>query len=270
MGPRAKEFHGKAMMKDLFSLNGRVVLVTGAAQGLGRAIAEACAAHGADLVLTDRNDAGLSDTVESLRARGSAVYEEVADMQRAEDIARLIEHAFAWRGRIDTLVCNAGIQGPACSLSEISDEDWQRVFEINLHSAVRLCGRVAPRMATAGGGSLVLMSSLSALRGNKSIGLYALSKAALAQLARNLAVEWGPRNVRANAIAPGLIRTALAAPLEADQAFMLRRMQATPLRRMGDPHEIAGLVVLLASRAGAFITGQTLVADGGTLISDGS
>lgn len=257
-------------MDQLFDLQGQVVLVTGAAQGLGRAIAEACAAHGADLVLADRDEATLADTARALRGQGAEVLALTVDVADPAALQRLSDHAWDWRGRIDTLVCNAGVQGPAGPLADITEDDWQRVMDINLRSAVRLCNALAPRMAGQGGGSLVLMASLAALRGNRSIGLYGLSKAALAQLARNLAVEWGPHNLRANAIAPGLIRTPLADGLLADDAFMARRLQATPLRRIGEPHEIAGLAVLLASRAGAFITGQTLVVDGGTLISDGS
>lgn len=257
-------------MDQLFDLQGQVVLVTGAAQGLGRAIAEACAAHGADLVLADRDEVTLADTARVLRGQGAEVLALTVDVADPAALQRLSDHAWDWRGRIDTLVCNAGIQGPAGPLADITEDDWQRVMDINLRSAVRLCNALAPRMAGQGGGSLVLMASLAALRGNRSIGLYGLSKAALAQLARNLAVEWGPHNLRANAIAPGLIRTPLADSLLADDAFMARRLQATPLRRIGEPHEIAGLAVLLASRAGAFITGQTLVVDGGTLISDGS
>jgi len=130
--------------------------------------------------------------------------------------------------------------------------------------------RLIPRMAERGSGSVLLMSSIAGLRGNRSIGLYGLSKAALAQLARNLALEWGPQGVRVNAVSPGLNRTPLAAGLLADTDFMQRRLQATPLRRVGEPHEIAGVVVLLASRAGGFITGRNLVVDGGTLIHDGS
>ncbi len=257
-------------MDQLFDLQGQVVLVTGAAQGLGRAIAEACAAHGADLVLADRDEVTLADTARVLRGQGAEVLALTVDVADPAALQRLSDHAWDWRGRIDTLVCNAGVQGPAGPLADITEDDWQRVMDINLRSAVRLCNALAPRMAGQGGGSLVLMASLAALRGNRSIGLYGLSKAALAQLARNLAVEWGPHNLRANAIAPGLIRTPLADGLLADDAFMARRLQATPLRRIGEPHEIAGLAVLLASRAGAFITGQTLVVDGGTLISDGS
>jgi NAD(P)-dependent dehydrogenase (short-subunit alcohol dehydrogenase family) len=257
-------------MKSLFDLTGQVVLVTGAAQGLGRAIAEACAAHGALLVLTDRDERALAGTAQLLTLRGTPLLALPGDISDAGFVLRLAEQGWAWRGRIDTLVCNAGIQGPAGPIAALTDADWHQVMETNLHSAVRLTSAVVPRMAEQGGGSVVLMSSLSALRGNQAIGLYALSKAALAQLARNLAVEWGPRNVRANAIAPGLIRTPLAAPLMADAAFLQRRLQATPLRRLGEPDEVAGIAVLLASRAGAFVTGQTWCVDGGTLVSDGS
>lgn len=257
-------------MKNLFDLSGQVVLVTGVAQGLGRAIAEACAAQGAMLVLADRDAAGLTATTQTLQLQGVQVLAVPTDVADATALQRLADVAWAWRGRVDTLVCNAGIQGPAGPLASASDDDWQRVMDTNLRSAVRLTSQLVPRMAEQGGGSVVLMASLAALRGNQAIGLYALSKAALAQLARNLAVEWGPRNVRANAIAPGLIRTPLATGLMADAAFMQRRLQATPLRRVGEPSEVASLAVLLASRGGAFITGQTLAVDGGTLISDGS
>lgn len=256
-------------MNGLFDLDGQVVLVTGAAQGLGRSIAEACAAHGAHVVLADRNEYPLTDTARLLTEQGRPVLALTVDVADPAALQQLVEQAWAWRGHLDTLVCNAGIQGPAGPLADATDGDWDRVMEVNLRSAMRLCNAIAPRMASHGGGSLVLMASLAALRGSRSIGLYGMSKAALAQLARNLAVEWGPHHVRANAIAPGLIRTPLAYDLLADAAFMARRLQATPLRRVGEPHEVAGLAVLLASRAGAFITGQTLVVDGGTLISDG-
>jgi NAD(P)-dependent dehydrogenase (short-subunit alcohol dehydrogenase family) len=143
-------------------------------------------------------------------------------------------------------------------------------MDTNLRSALWLCSAVIPGMAARGAGSVILMSSIAGIRGNKSIGLYGLSKAALAQLARNLAVEWGPSGVRVNAISPGLIRTPLAEPLLTNSAFMERRLALTPLRRIGEPHEIAGAAVLLASRAGAFITGHNLIIDGGTTISDGN
>lgn len=257
-------------MSSLFDLHGQCVLVTGAARGLGLAIATACAEQGAAVVMSDRDAPALEAAASALRAQGHAPMAVAADASQAADLHALFNAAWAWQGRVHTLVCNAGMQGPAGPLHAASDDDWQQVLDLNLRGAARLASLAAPRMGAAGGGGIVLMSSIAGLRGNKAIGLYGLSKAALAQLARNLAVEWGPQNVRANAISPGLIRTPLSQGLMADAAFMLRRLAATPLRRVGEPHEVAAVAVLLASAGGAFITGQNLVVDGGTLVSDGS
>jgi NAD(P)-dependent dehydrogenase (short-subunit alcohol dehydrogenase family) len=250
----------------LFDLAGRTALVTGATQGLGLAIGQALASHGARLIVSDRDAAACDRTATELQRAGHEAMAISADLARAEAIDALCEAA----GPVDVLVCNAGIQGPAGPIASATDTDWQQVMDINLRAAARLSSRLIPGMAARGGGSVILMSSIAGLRGNRAIGLYGLSKAALAQLARNLAVEWGPQGVRVNAVSPGLVRTPLAAQLLADDAFMARRLQATPLRRVGEPHEIAGVVVMLASRAGGFVTGQNLVVDGGTTISDGS
>lgn len=246
----------------LFNLSGQTALVTGAAQGLGLAIAQTLAACGARLIISDRDLAACNLVAASLPdARGIA-----ADLQDPDAMANLAAHA----GACDVLVCNAGVQGPAGPLADFTDADWRHVMDINLRAAIQLSACLIPSMAARKRGSVVLMSSIAGLRGNKSIGLYGLSKAALAQLARNLAVEWGPDGVRVNAVSPGLIRTPLATGLLSDSAFMQRRLQATPLRRVGEPHEIAGVVAMLASDAGGFITGQNIVVDGGTLISDGN
>ncbi|WP_295381941.1 SDR family NAD(P)-dependent oxidoreductase [uncultured Pseudacidovorax sp.] len=254
----------------LFALDGQVALVTGAAGGLGRAIALAYAQHGARLVLSDREGDGLHEVAARCASLGTAVHTVAADLAEPAQVQRLAEQAQAAFGRIDLLVCNAGMQGPAGPLLAVPAEDWARVFQVNLASAHALCAALVPAMGARGHGRVVLMASIAALRGNGAIGLYGLSKAALAQMARNLAVEWGLRGVCVNAIAPGLIRTPLAAGLMVNAAFMARRLAATPLRRVGEPHEVAGVAVMLASAAGGFITGQTLVVDGGTLISDGS
>lgn len=140
---------------------------------------------------------------------------------------------------------------------------------MNLASVHALCASLVPGMASRGSGCVILMASIAASRGNRAIGLYGLTKAALSQMARNLAVEWGPRGVRTNAIAPGLIRTPLAQALLDDEDFMARRLAMTPLRRVGEPYEVAGVAAMLASPAGGFINGHTLVVDGGTLVSDG-
>lgn len=255
---------------SLFALDGQVALVTGAAGGLGRAIALAYAQHGARLVLSDREGGGLYEVAAQCEASGTAVHTLAADLAEPAQVQRLAEQAQAAFGRIDLLVCNAGMQGPAGPLLDVPAEYWARVFQVNLASAHALCAALVPAMGARGHGRVVLLASIAALRGNGAIGLYGLSKAALAQMARNLAVEWGPRGVCVNAIAPGLIRTPLADGLLANAAFMARRLAATPLRRVGEPHEVAGAAVMLASAAGGFITGQTLVVDGGTLISDGS
>lgn len=255
---------------SLFDLTGQVALVTGAAGGLGESLASALAAHGASVVVSDVDEPACRRLADSLRDGGERALPLAADLATPAGVADLVARAHAEAGRIDVLVCNAGIQGPAGPLDAVTADDWDRVMHLNLRAAHLLAAGVVPGMAARGGGSVILVSSIAGLRGNQAIGLYGLSKAALAQLARNLAVEWGPRGVRANAISPGLIRTPLSRGLLADGAFMARRLALTPLRRVGEPHEVAGVAVMLASRAGGFITGHNLVVDGGTLIGDGS
>lgn len=251
---------------SLFDLAGRTALVTGATQGLGLSIAQVLAAQGARVVVSDRDAAACARTAAALLEAGFEAVGLAADLSQARSTSALCDVV----GAVDVLVCNAGLQGPAAPIATATDADWQQVMEVNLHAAVRLTSRLIPGMAERGHGSVILMSSIGGLRGNGAIGVYGVSKAALAQLARNLAVEWGPRGVRVNAVSPGLIRTPLAERLIADKDFMARRLQATPLRRPGEPEEIAGVVAMLASRAGGFITGHNLVVDGGTTISDGS
>ena len=258
-----------ASLHGLFDLEGQVALITGAAQGLGNAIAQAFAVQHASVMLADLDGLACERAANALRAQGADAIAIECDVARADAVARLATQGMAWHGRIDTLVCNAGIQGPA-GPRVADDVEWQRVFDVNLRGAARLSHLLIPPMATRGNGSVILMSSIAGLRGNQAIGLYGLTKAALAQLARNLAVQWGPRGVRVNAISPGLIRTPLAAEMLADDAFMWRRLALTPLRRVGEPHEVAGVAVMLASRAGGFVNGHNLVVDGGTTISDGN
>ncbi|WEE79788.1 glucose 1-dehydrogenase [Comamonas testosteroni] len=258
------------MSSELFDLQGKVALVTGANGGLGAVICRVLAAQGALVLVCDCDIDACQRMANELgqdAGRAQALLGNLADIS---SISALAQSALAWKGRVDILVCNAGIQGPANSLSNVGDLDWQQVMDINLRSSVELTRHLLPPMALNGGGSVILMSSIAGLRGNKAIGLYGLSKAALAQLARNLAVEWGPQAIRINAVSPGLIRTPLAQPLLENDDFMSRRLSLTPLRRVGEPEEVAGVVAMLASAAGAFITGHNLVVDGGTTISDGN
>ncbi|MGQ3045333.1 MAG: SDR family NAD(P)-dependent oxidoreductase [Niveispirillum sp.] len=253
----------------LFDLSGRRALVTGGQRGLGLGIATALARHGADLWICSEEEAGCADAAERLRIQGLTVRAVTCDVTDRAALSAMVERVTA-AGPLDILVCNAGVAPHAGPVTSASDVDWQVTMTINLQSVLWLAGMVLPGMAAAGGGSMIIMSSIAGLRGNRALGLYGLSKAANAQLARNLAVEWGPANIRVNAISPGFIRTDLARDLLSNPAFMERRMAMTPLRRPGEVTEVAGVAVMLASAAGAFITGQNIVVDGGTLITDGN
>jgi NAD(P)-dependent dehydrogenase (short-subunit alcohol dehydrogenase family) len=254
---------------NLFDLSNKVAIVTGSTRGLGRAIAEAYLAAGASVVVSSENAAATAEAERDIRAAG---YEHVLGItcDVTDDIQQrtLVDSTLSRFGGIDILVANAGIADEFSGSIAPSREVYNRVMDLNLGSVVRLCSMTVPALKSRGGGAIIVMSSLAAVRGNKSLGPYALSKAGLAQLARNLAVELGPFNFRANAIAPGFIRTELAKPLLADAQFMTRRMQNTPLSGPGEPHEIAGVATFLAGAGGAFMTGQTLIVDGGTSISD--
>ena len=249
----------------MFSLAGKGAIVTGSTRGIGRAIAEGLIAQGARVVISSEDARDTARVADELGMPGIA-----CDVSDDGALRALVEFADAELGGLDTLVCNAGITGKAGTFADIDLADYTKVMAINLRSQVVLCNLALPRIAARGGGAAVLVSSISGLRGNLRINAYSLAKAGVAQLARNLAVEWGPRNVRVNSISPGFIATELSAPLLADPAFMARRMAMTPLRRPGTPQEIAGPVVFLASGASGFVTGQNLVVDGGTLITDGN
>lgn len=252
-------------LKALFALDGKRALVTGGTSGIGLAIVQVLADAGAQVMAcSDR-----AEDVEEFSCKGArAIHHKLRDRKAAEELVAQTELELG--GPVDILVSNAGIEGPVGLTGAAEEDAYKQVFDINLHSAYWLASACKGAMAEQGGGSIILMSSLSAMRGNAMIGPYAMSKAALAQMARNLAVELGPDGIRANAIAPGLIETPFSKALLSTQAFMERRLQATPLRRVGQPHEVAAAVLFLASAGGAFITGQTLVIDGGTLVSDGS
>ncbi|MEC7764070.1 MAG: SDR family oxidoreductase [Pseudomonadota bacterium] len=253
-------------LETLFGLHGKRALVTGGATGIGRAIAEAFVAAGATVAIAgDRGD----EVAEAAEAMGATGLTAVLGTRAASE-ALAAEAKAALGGPVDILVSNAGIEGPVTGITGLDEADYGAVFDVNVHAATWLSAALIPDMAAAGGGSIILMASLAAMRGNKAIASYAMSKAALAQLARNIAVAHGPDNIRANAIAPGLIETPFARGLMADEGFMARRMQATPLRRVGQPGEVAATALWLAAPGGAFVTGQTIVVDGGTLIHDGS
>lgn len=253
-------------MSELFDLTGKVAIVTGASKGIGRAIAIRLAQHGARVVVSSRKQDGCNAVTHEITSAGGQAFTKTCHIGRKEELQALVDATIARWGQIDILVCNAAINphyGPSITLP---DEAWDRVMASNVRSNFWLSNMVLPGMAARGGGSVIIVSSIGGLRGSTMLGVYAVSKAADMQLARNLACEWGPSNVRVNCIAPGLIRTDFARALWENPEMEKRRSQDTPLLRIGEPDEIAGAAVFLASPAGSFMTGQTMVIDGGVTV----
>ncbi len=251
-------------MASLFDLTGKVAVVTGSSKGIGRAIAERMAEHGARVVISSRKPDACEAVARGIREKGGEAAVIACHIARKDELQKLVDQTIALWGGIDILVCNAAVNpylGPA---SGASDEVYERVMGANVRSNFWLCNMALPQMAERGGGSVIIISSIGGLRGSAHLGLYAISKAADMQLARNIAVEWGPRNIRANTIAPGLVRTDFARALWGDPELYRKRTRGTPLQRIGEPDEIAGAAIFLASKAGSFTTGHTLVIDGGT------
>lgn len=250
----------------LFSCAGQVAIVTGGGSGIGFACAEALAAAGARVLLAVLESSVPQRAAAALVDQGAEAMGVDCDVTDAAALAGLVETTVRRFGRIDTVVANAGaaLDDPGGDAVDQLD----RMFDLHVRSVARLAQLALPVMADGGGGAFVVMSSLSGLRGNRVLSGYGVTKAANAQLARNLAVQWGDRGIRANAISPGVIATDFARPITEDPAAAPARLAKTPLGRFGTPAEVAGAVVWLASPAGAFVSGQNIVIDGGTLISD--
>lgn len=254
-------------MTAMFDLTGKVALITGSSRGIGKAIAEAYARQGAKVVITSRKlDAceAVADAInqENYDDPGEAMA-AACNVSDADQLKSLVERVKAEWGRIDVLVCNAAVNPYHGPMSGIDDGAWEKILQVNVTNVLKLCNMVLPDMAARRDGAVILISSVGGLKGSMNLGAYAVSKAADMQLARNLAIEWGPHNIRANAIAPGLIKTDFARALWEDPEARARAEAAYPLGRLGEPEDIAGTAILLASDAGSFITGQTLVVDGG-------
>lgn len=258
------------MTIPLFDLTDKTALITGATRGIGLAIAREYGRAGARLAISSENAEDCERVAAQLCGEGLDASPFAADLSDPAAVQALAASVLEAFGRLDALVCNAGVAPHMGPLATASDTDWELTMTVNLRSAVWLANALIPHMAERGGGAVVLMASIAGVRGNKALGLYGLSKAGLAQLARNLAVEWGPANVRINAISPGVIRTDFAKPLTERLDLMEKRLALTPLRRVGTPEEVAALALLLAAPGGAFITGQNLIVDGGTTIGDGN
>ena len=251
----------------MFDLSKKTAIITGATRGIGRSIAEQMALQGARVVVSSRKpeacDAVAKQINEMVKDGSGEALPIPCNIAHKDQLRALVDKSLQYYGQVDILVCNASVNvhhGPSAA---ISDDALSKIIDANLKSTHWLCHMVLPGMAERRDGVIIVISSIAGLRGSPTIGTYGVSKAGEIALVRNIAVEYGPYNIRANAIAPGLIKTDFARALWGDPDFLKKRLQATPLRRIGEPIEIAGAVVFLASQAASFITGQVLVIDGG-------
>jgi NAD(P)-dependent dehydrogenase (short-subunit alcohol dehydrogenase family) len=256
------------MAMSLFDLSGKVAVITGSSRGIGRAIAERMAQQGAKVVISSRKPESCEEVataINAARGQGSAIAVP-ANISSKDELKHLVDATMKAFGKIDILVCNAASNPYYGPMSGIEDDQFRKILENNVIANHWLIQFVAPQMVERKDGSIIIVSSIGGLRGSPIIGAYNISKAADFQLARNLAVEYGPHNVRVNCIAPGLIKTDFARALWESPDTLKRATSTTPLRRIGEPDEIAGAAIYLASKAGSFVTGQSIVVDGGVTI----
>lgn len=256
---------------DLFDLSGKAAVITGASRGIGEAIARRMAQHGATVVVSSRDLEACEKVAASINeAEGrKAAFAAACNISRKPELQALVDTANAKLGKIDILVSNAAVNpyfGPSAG---ITDEQFEKIMTCNVKASHWLAHMVLPQMAERKDGAIIIISSIGGMVGSAALGVYGVSKAADLQLARNLAVEYGPSNVRVNCICPGIVKTYFAEALWKDPAVEKMVTGKLPLRRFGEPDDIAGAAVFLASAAGAWTTGQGIVIDGGTLIGAG-
>lgn len=253
---------------SLFDLSGRVAVVTGSSRGIGRAVVERLAEQGANVAVSSRTAETTQAVADAINARpGGRAIAVPANISSRDDLARLTERTREAFGRIDILVCNAASNPYYGPLSRIQDEQFRKVLDNNILANHWLIQLVSPQMIERRAGSIIVISSIGGLHGSAVLGAYGISKAADFQLARNLAVEFGPYNVRVNCVAPGLVKTDFARALWENPQTLDRALSKTPLGRIGQPEDIAGAAVFLASDEASYVTGQVLVVDGGVTIA---
>ncbi len=255
---------------QLFDLTGKTAVITGSTKGIGKAIAERMAEHGANVVVSSRKpDAceAVAAEINEKWAKGGRAIPTPCHIHHKEQLQNLVDVTTAEFGAVDIVVCNAAVNPYHGPSAEIPDSAFDRIMECNIRSNFWLCSMAAPQMIERKDGVFIIISSIGGLRGTPSLAAYGISKAADMQMARNFAVEYGPHNIRANCIAPGLIITEFARALYENPERRANREAATPLRRLGKPDEIAGAAVMLSAPAGSYLTGQTLVVDGGIMVA---
>lgn len=257
-------------MTGLFDLHGRTAVITGSSRGIGRAIALELAKHGAQVVISSRKQDACDAVAATINSRWpSRAIAVAANIAVRSDLERLVARTQEAYGKVDILICNAASNPYFGPTAGITDEQFEKTFRNNVMSVHWLVNLVSAGMIERKDGVIVVVSSIGGLRGSPVIGAYNITKAADMQLARNLAVEYGASNVRVNCIAPGLVRTDFARALWENAENLSAALKGTPLNRIGEPEDIAGVAVFLASQAGRYITGQTIIVDGGATVTVG-
>lgn len=252
----------------LFNLTGKVALITGSTRGIGKATALAMAEAGARIVVTSRKENACTETAAEIAKAGAEALPIPCDVADTAQVMALVDKVLAEWERIDILVCNAAVSPHHGPLAEITEEQIDRLLATNVKNQLLLCNKVIPGMAARGDGAVIIVSSIAGLKGTRRIGGYAMTKAADIQMVRSLALEWAAKGVRVNGIAPGLIRTDFARALWEDPKRLAAALQGYPMGRIGEPPEVASVALFLASPAAAFITGQTVIVDGGSTIAN--
>ncbi len=258
-------------LTSLFDLSGKTAIVTGASRGIGEAIARRLAQHGANVIVSSRKLDACQSVADSINAQEGreAAFAVACNISRKEELQRLVDEAKRKWGAADILVANAAVNPYFGPSSEMTDEQFDKILSANVKATHWLAHMALPDMRAKKDGAIIIISSIGGFVGSGAIGAYNISKAADLQLARNLAVEAGPDNVRVNCICPGVVKTKFAEALWKDPKIEKMMTQRLPLRRFGEPDDIAGAAVFLASPAARWMTGQAMIIDGGTLISLG-
>jgi NAD(P)-dependent dehydrogenase (short-subunit alcohol dehydrogenase family) len=253
-------------MTDMFRLDGQVAIVTGSSRGIGRAIAETMADRGAAVVISSRKIGPCEEVRDGILAKGGRAIALKCNTGAKEDLAELLRVTLAEFGRLDAVVANVAVNPHYGPLSTIGDDAWDKIMAVNIKSNLWLANMALPEIAKQGGGSFTIISSIGALGGNLAIPAYNISKLADVALVKNLAVEWGPKNIRVNAVLPGLVRTDFAKALWEDPATLKATLRSTPMGRIGEVGDLGGVGAFLAMPAAAYITGQSIVVDGGSTV----
>lgn len=257
----------------LFDLSGKVAVVTGASRGIGQSIAQQLANHGAKVVVSSRKAEGCDAVVADIKdnwAQGAGDAMTITcNVSDRDECYALIDQTIAAWGRVDILVCNAAASTHKGPIKDVPDWSFSKMIDANIRGALWLTDRACPDMASRKDGSVIIMGSTGGQRGSPDMGLYAITKAADMQIARNLAVEWGPQNIRANCIAPSLVTTDMADVLTSDPKRQEMMEWVYPMQRIGTVEDVSGVVVTLAAPAGAWMSGQTITIDGGMMAGSG-